>query len=76
MIIANVFAVTMKFESIEIKGSRQNPSSYLDAYDPSLGSLENMIAYFKKGAEVIGSVHRSDAYDVFPRFENVRTNQA
>ena len=74
MIIANVFAVTMKFESIELKGSRQNPSRYLDAYDPSLGSLENMIAYFKKG--VIGSVHRSDAYEVFPRFKNVRANQA
>lgn len=153
----------MKFESIELKGSRQNPSSYLDAYDdwfrslmitsfgnnlgrkrhlqplsyafldfpnsrgsnpvpnrsellqsgllhvhavialrlgagqvcrrsllvagsvhrlrrfgdvkvepfdPSRGSLENMIAYFKKGADAVGSYHRGDAYDMFPRFKN------
>jgi hypothetical protein len=162
-ITANVFAITMKFESIELNGSRQDPSSYLNAYDawfrslmissfgnnlgrkrhlqplsyafldfpnsrgsnpipnrsellqsgllhihavialrlgtgqacrrpllvagsahqlrrfgdvkvepfdPSRGSLENMVTYFKKGADAVGSFYRSDAYDVFPRFKN------
>lgn len=37
-------------------------------FDSSLGSLENMIAYFKKGSDAIGSKCRGDAYDIFPRF--------
>lgn len=39
MILANVFAVTMKFESIELNGSRQDPSSYLNVYDDWFRSL-------------------------------------
>ena len=39
----------------------------IEAFDPLRGSLANMIAYFKKGADVIGTRYRSDAYDVFPR---------
>mgnify|MGYP003392467718 CR=1 FL=1 len=41
-------------------------------FDPAQGSLENMIAYFKKGADAIGPFARSDCFDVFPRF---RTRQ-
>ena len=37
-------------------------------FDPSLGSLENMFEYFKKGSDAIGSRCRADAYDIFPRF--------
>ncbi len=37
-------------------------------FDPSLGSLENMIEYFKKGSDAVGTRCRSDAYDLFPRF--------
>jgi hypothetical protein len=166
-ITANVFAITTKFESVELNGSRQDPSSYLNAYDawfrslmitsfennlgrkrhlqplsyafldfpnsrgnnpvpnrsellrsgllhvhavialrlgtgqacrrsllvagsahqlrqfsdvkvepfdPSRGSLENMVTYFKKGADAAGSFHRCNAYDVFPRFKNSLTN--
>lgn len=159
-IIDNVFAVTIKFESVDLEGSRQNPATYLTKYrawfhrlmiqsfgnnlgrkkhlqplsyafldfpnsrgwqsddrvdeimksgllhvhavialrpgagqacrmplmvagsahqlrrfgdvkveqfDPDRGSLENMIKYFMKGAEAIGSQLRSDAYEVLPR---------
>lgn len=37
-------------------------------FDPSLGSLENMIEYFKKGSDAVGTRYKSDAYDIFPRF--------
>lgn len=40
----------------------------VEPFDPSRGSLENMIEYFKKGSDAIGSLCRSDAYDIFPRF--------
>lgn len=39
----------------------------VEPYDPSKGSLENMIEYCKKGAELIGSRHRSDCYELLPR---------
>lgn len=39
----------------------------VEQYDPERGSLENMIAYFMKGADAIGSRLRSDAYEVLPR---------
>ena len=157
-IIDNVFAVTMKFESVELQGSHQDPATYLGKYrewfhrlmiqsfgnnlgrkkhlqplsyafldfpnsrgsqsegrvdetmksgllhvhavialrpsgqacrmplmvagsahqlrkfgdvkaaqfNPERGSLENMIRYFMKGAEAIGSRLRSDAYEVLP----------
>ncbi len=163
MIVDNVLAVTMKFESISLQGSRADPASYLNAYDrwfrtqlirsignnlgrkrhlqplsyafvdfpgsrgqsianptasydllhihavvairpgpgqvcrlpflvagsahadpdfgdvkvtpfdPSLGSLENMVGYFKKGSDAVGRFCRSDCFDVFPRFKVVRT---
>lgn len=43
--------------------------------DPSRGSLENMIEYFKKGAEAIGSRYRSDCYEVFPRVRIARLDK-
>ena len=39
----------------------------VEMFDPERGSIENMIQYFMKGAEAIGSRLRSDAYEVFPR---------
>ncbi len=39
----------------------------VEQFDPARGSLENMIQYFMKGAEVIGSRLRSDAYELLPR---------
>lgn len=43
-IVNNVFAVTMKFESVDLHGSRQDPSSYLNAYDDWFRTL--MISSF------------------------------
>ena len=39
----------------------------VEQYQAERGSLENMIQYFMKGAERIGSRLRSDAYEVLPR---------
>lgn len=39
----------------------------VEPYDPRKGSLENMIEYCKKGAELIGSRHRTDCYEILPR---------
>ncbi len=39
----------------------------VEAYDPRKGSLEKMIQYCSKGAELIGSQHRSDCYELLPR---------
>lgn len=162
-IVANVFAITMKFESVDLRGSRQDPASYLNAYDdwfrtlmiasfgnnlgrkrhlqplsyafldfpnsrgsnpvhhrsellksgllhihavialqlgagqmcripllvagsahrlpqfgdvkvepfdPSRGTLANMVTYFKKGSDAVGTYCRADGYDVFPRYKN------
>jgi hypothetical protein len=52
--------------------SREFGDVEVKPFDPSLGSLENMIEYFKKGAEAIGSRYQSDSYDVFPRFRIAR----
>jgi hypothetical protein len=40
---------------------------HIETFDPSRGSLEHMIDYFKKGSDAIGPYHRADCYDVFPR---------
>ena len=48
-------------------GDERSTNIHVEAFDPSRGSLENLIAYFKKGADVIGTRYRGDAYDVFPR---------
>lgn len=42
-------------------------STFIERFDPNLGSLENMIEYFKKGAEQIGQFTKHDCWDVFPR---------
>jgi hypothetical protein len=55
--------------------SREFGDVQVKPFDPSLGSLENMIEYFKKGAEAIGSRCRSDCYDVFPRFRITRLDK-
>lgn len=39
----------------------------VEPYNPAQGSLENMIEYCKKGADLIGSRHRSDCYELLPR---------
>ncbi len=39
----------------------------VEAYDPGKGSLEKMIQYCSKGAELIGSRHRTDCYEILPR---------
>ncbi len=39
----------------------------VEPYNPARGSLKNMIEYCKKGAELIGSRHRSDCYELLPR---------
>lgn len=39
----------------------------VEPYDPEKGSLEKMIQYCSKGAELIGPRHRSDCYELLPR---------
>jgi len=39
----------------------------VEPYDPGKGSLETMIQYCSKGAELIGSQHRNDCYELLPR---------
>lgn len=39
----------------------------VEPYDPGKGSLEKMIQYCSKGAQLIGSQHRSDCYEILPR---------
>jgi hypothetical protein len=42
----------------------------VEPFDPSRGSLANMVTYFKKGSDAVGSYCRTDGYDVFPRYKN------
>lgn len=46
----------------------------IEPFDPAKGSLENLIKYCMKGAEAVGRFHRSDTYDLFPRFKNMRAS--
>lgn len=52
--------------------SRRFGDVKVEPFNPSRGSLENMIEYISKGARVIGTKIKSETYDVFPRHRIIR----
>lgn len=46
----------------------------VEPFDPGKGSLENMIEYCSKGANLIGPHHCSNCYELLPRQRTVSTS--